>query len=93
MRMMQGTKKTAFILLALSLLVVVAVTPDFRRMHVEEPIRKGPGVTTVKQLSDYFVKLKGTSGDTAGICAGQWQAGRYGVGSGRHSSQRTLLDF
>ena len=64
MRMMQGTKKTAFILLALSLLVVVAVTPDFRRMHVEEPIRKGPGVTTVKQLSDYFVKLKGTSGDT-----------------------------
>ena len=65
MRMMQGTKKTAFILLALSMLVVVAVTPDFRRMHVEEPIRKGPGVTTVKQLSDYFVKLKGTSGDTA----------------------------
>ena len=64
MRMMQGTKKTAFILLALSMLVVVAVTPDFRRMHVEEPIRKGPGVTTVKQLSDYFVKLKGTSGDT-----------------------------
>ena len=64
MRMMQGTKKTAFILLALSLLVVVAVTPDFRRMHIEEPIRKGPGVTTVKQLSDYFVKLKGTSGDT-----------------------------
>ena len=64
MRMMQGTKKTAFILLALSMLVVVAVTPDFRRMHVEEPIRKGPGVTTVKQLSDYFAKLKGTSGDT-----------------------------
>ena len=64
MRMMQGTKKTAFILLALSLLVVVAVTPDFRRMHIEEPIRKGPGVTTVKQLSDYFAKLKGTSGDT-----------------------------
>ena len=64
MRMMQGTKKTAFILLALSMLVVVAVTPDFRRMHVEEPIRKGPGVTTVKQLSDYFAKLKGTNGDT-----------------------------
>ena len=64
MRMMQGTKKTAFILLALSLLVVVAVTPDFRRMHIEEPIRKGPGVTTVKQLSDYFAKLKGTNGDT-----------------------------
>lgn len=64
MRMMQGTKKTAFILLALSMLVVVFVTPDFRRMHVEEPIRKGPGVTTVKQLSDYFAKLKGTNGDT-----------------------------
>ena len=64
MRMMQGTKKTAFILLALSLLLVAAVTPDFRRMHVEEPIRKGPGVTAVKPLSDYFAKLKGTNGDT-----------------------------
>ena len=64
MRMMQGTKKTAFILLALSLLLVAAVTPDFRRMHEEEPIRKGPGVTAVKPLSDYFAKLKGTNGDT-----------------------------
>ncbi len=64
MRMMQGTKKTAFILLALSILLVAAVTPDFRRMHVEEPIRKGPGVTAVKPLSDYFAKLKGTNGDT-----------------------------
>ena len=64
MRMIQGTKKTAFILLALSLLLVTAVTPDFRRMHAEEPIRKGPGVTAVKPLSDYFAKLKGTNGDT-----------------------------
>ena len=64
MRMMQGTKKTAFILLALSILLVAAVTPDFRRMHEEEPIRKGPGVTAVKTLSDYFAKLKGTNGDT-----------------------------
>lgn len=65
MRMIKGTKKTAAILLALTLCAVAAVTPDFRRMHEEEPIRKGAGVTTIKQLGDYFEGLKGTSGDTA----------------------------
>jgi len=65
MKMIAGTKKTAIVLLVLSVLAVAAVTPDFRRMHVEEPIRKGPGVTEIKQLSDYFAKLKGTNGDTA----------------------------
>jgi len=65
MKMIAGTKKTAIVLLALSVLAVALVTPDFRRMHAEEPIRKGPGVTVIKQLSDYFAKLKGTNGDTA----------------------------
>ena len=63
--MLEGTKKTAAILLVLSLLAVAAVTGDFRRMHEEEPIRKGAGVTAIKQLSDYFPDLKGTAGDTA----------------------------
>ena len=50
--MLQGTKLTAAVLLALSLGMVALVTPDFRRMHAEEPIRKGSGVTAVRQLSD-----------------------------------------
>jgi len=65
MKMIAGTKKTAIVLLAFSVLAVALVTPDFRRMHVEEPIRKGPGVTAIKQLSDYFAQLKWTNGDTA----------------------------
>ena len=63
--MISGSKKTAVLLLVLSVCAIVAVIPDFRRMHEEEPIRKGPGVTQIKQLSDYFAGLKGTAGDTA----------------------------
>ena len=65
MRMISGSKKTAALLLALSICAIVAVIPEFRRMNEVEPIRKGPGVTQIKQLSDYFAGLKGTSGDTA----------------------------
>ena len=64
MRMMQGSKKTAAILLILSICAIAAVIPEFRRMHEAEPIRKGPGVTQIKPLSDYFAGLKGTAGDT-----------------------------
>ncbi len=63
-KMPAGTKTTAAIVLVLALLVIGAATPEFRRMHEEELIRKGAGVTAVKQLSDYFAKLKGTAGDT-----------------------------
>ena len=63
--MIAGSKKTALVLLAAALLVVAAVTPEFQRMHKEEPIRKGPGVTEIKQLSHYFANLRGTNGDTA----------------------------
>lgn len=62
--MLAGSKKTATILLGFAILTIVAVVPEFRRMHEVEPIRKGPGVTQVKQLSDYFYGLKGTAGDT-----------------------------
>ena len=63
--MIAGSKKTALVLLAAALLVVAAVTPEFQRMHKEVPIRKGPGVTEIKQLSHYFANLRGTNGDTA----------------------------
>lgn len=62
---MQGSPKTAGIMLAVVIAIVVAVIPSFTAMHEVEPLRKGPGVTAVKMLSDYFPGLKGTPGDTA----------------------------
>lgn len=61
---MKGTKFTAILMLVAALAIVGLVTPEFRRMHVPEPIRKGPGVTAIRNLSDYFSGLKGTAGDT-----------------------------
>ena len=62
---MKGTRWTAAVLLAAAVGVIAFVTPEFRRMHEEEPIRRGAGVSAVKNLSDYFDGLKGTAGDTA----------------------------
>ena len=64
MKMPAGTTKTASFLLILVVLVVGATAMELRRMHHDEPIRKGPGVTAIKNLSDYFAQLKGTAGDT-----------------------------
>ena len=61
---MQGNTKTAGIMLAVVIAVVLAVAPQFRVMHQVEPIKKGLGVTTVKHLSNYFPTLKDSPGDT-----------------------------
>jgi predicted deacylase len=46
------------------LAVVFTVTPQFQVLHTPEPIKQGPGVTSVRLLSDYFSGLKNTAGDT-----------------------------
>lgn len=61
---MQGNKKTAIGSLLIALLVVAAVVPIFTKMNTPEIIKKGPGVSQIKMLSDYFAGLKGTAGDT-----------------------------
>ena len=81
MSMIAGSKKTALVLLAAALLVVAAVTPEFQRMHKEEPIRKGPGVTEIKQLSHYFANLRGTNGDTAVYVMDSGKPGGTGLGA------------
>ena len=43
---MKATPWTAAALLAAALIALVAVVPEFRAMHVDEAIRKGPGVTS-----------------------------------------------
>lgn len=61
---MQGNKKTAIGSLLLALLVIAMVVPTFTRMNTPELIKKGPGVSQIKMLSDYFADLKGMAGDT-----------------------------
>lgn len=62
---MVGTDKTALALLAIVAAILIAVTPQFTAMHTADAIKKGPGVTAVKMLSDYFAGLRNTPGDTA----------------------------
>jgi hypothetical protein len=54
----------SFALLACVALVLGLVVPGDRAMHTLERIRKGPGVTRIALLSDWFGALKGTHADT-----------------------------
>lgn len=62
---MNGTEKTALVFLAAAVAVALAVAPQFAAMHTPDIVKQGPGVTAVKQLSDYFPGLKNSPGDTA----------------------------
>ena len=61
---MRASKYTAGIFLLLVIVAVVLAAPQFAVLHTPELIKKGPGVTTAKQLSDYFPPLRNTPGDT-----------------------------
>ena len=52
------------LLLAVAVLVVVLVAPTYTAMRKPDVVRKGPGVTRVALLSEYFPGIKGTEGDT-----------------------------
>jgi len=54
----------SLVLLAVVALVLALVIPGNLAMHQVEPIRKGPGVTRIAMLSDWFGALKGTHADT-----------------------------
>lgn len=45
--------------------VVFVVRPIYGELHKDDYIKKGPGVTATKMLSDYFPGLKGNPGDSA----------------------------
>lgn len=61
---MRGSRYSAAVFLLLAILAILYAAPQFTILHIPEPIKKGPGVTAVKQLSDYFPALKNTPGDT-----------------------------
>jgi len=54
----------SFALLAGVALVLALVIPGDLAMHRPEPIRKGPGVTRITRLSEWFGALEGTRADT-----------------------------
>jgi hypothetical protein len=47
-----------------SIALIAAVTPGYLSQRHEERIRKGPGVTAVRKLSEWFPGIRGTRGDT-----------------------------
>ena len=65
---MERTKKNntiiSILLLAAAAALIAAVTPSYLSMRKPDALRKGPGVTSVAKLSDYFPGIKGSSGDT-----------------------------
>ncbi|MCX7028228.1 MAG: succinylglutamate desuccinylase [Spirochaetes bacterium] len=65
---MERTKKLdiaiSSALLAAAIVVAALVTPGFLAMRRPDLIRKGPGVTRVALLSEYFPDIKGSVGDT-----------------------------
>ncbi len=50
--------------LAASLAITAAVAPGYGSSADEDVIRKGPGVTAVRRLSEWFPGIRGTNGDT-----------------------------
>ena len=58
-------KYLSTIIISIVMLVVIIVTGiEFRSNHVPEIIVRGPGVTEVRWLSDWFPGLRGSPGDT-----------------------------
>jgi hypothetical protein len=53
-----------FIVLLVAGVVAGATGAEFLSVRKPFEIKKGPGVTGVKHLSDYFAEIKGTRGDT-----------------------------
>jgi hypothetical protein len=62
-RRRHGLTSSIFVLTG-SIALIAAVVPGYLAQKRDEPIRKGPGVTAVRKLSDWFAGVRGTQGDT-----------------------------
>jgi hypothetical protein len=82
------SKISAIVFLCLSLICAYISGKSFLNMHKEEPIVKGPGVTEIRMLSDYFPKLKDTAGDTEiYVLEGEKPGGSMLVLGGTHPNE------
>lgn len=86
--MMKKNKLTAIAFLCLALLCAFIAGRSFLKMHEEEPIVKGQGVTEIKMLSDYFPDLRGTAGDTEiYVIEGKEPGGSFLILGGTHPNE------
>ena len=77
------------VIICVSIVIMVIAGRDFLiGLYQKEPIVKGPGVTEVSKLSDYFQDLKGTSGDTeVFIMEGEEEGGTALIIAGVHPNE------
>ena len=77
------------IVICISIVIMIIAGRDFLiGLNQKEPIVKGPGVTKVSKLSDYFQDLKGTSGDTeVFIMEGEEEGGTALIIAGVHPNE------
>lgn len=78
-------KIRSIFLIIIMIIIIMAVRPIFLDQYKAEPIVKGPGVTKISKLSDYFTDLKDTNGDTdVYILDGENKGGTILVLGGTH---------
>ncbi|CEM60372.1 succinylglutamate desuccinylase [Treponema phagedenis] len=76
------------ICLAIALAVAVYTGIEFKQMWKVPEITKGPGVTEIKMLSEYFEGLKGTAADTPiYIMRGEETGGKVLILGGTHPNE------
>lgn len=61
---MQKHHISAGLFLLAAIAVILLIRPVYSEMHGEDYIKKGPGVTGTRMLSDYFPGLKDSPGDS-----------------------------
>lgn len=85
---MKRYRITAVIFLSLAIFSAFVAGKSFMQMFDEEPIVKGPGITEIKMLSDYFPELKGTMSDTEiYVLKGKKPGGNMLVLGGTHPNE------
>jgi predicted deacylase len=77
------------IIILFSIIMMLVAGKEFLiRLNQREPIVKGPGVTKIAKLSDYFEEIKGTIGDTdVYIMDGEEGGGTVLIISGGHPNE------
>jgi predicted deacylase len=78
----------SFVVLGVSVAMMAVAASDFNSLYEREPIVRGPGVTKMAKLSDYFAGIKGTVADTeVYILEGSNPGGTVFVMGGVHGNE------
>lgn len=75
-------------ILLLSIISAWFAAMSFENLRENDPIHRGPGVTEIRQLSDYFPGIRNTNGDTpVYIMKGEAPGGATLVLGGTHPNE------